>query len=194
LWTFCLCPRRGNRGHTRAATASEDTRKEEPVADKRGAASDCGRDAAAGSLSVESGTPTRRECQPGVPLAKLYHEGRLGTTTNFLPVKMANEPALEATKEDDRIPHSGTLEIKLCKGTLRIFGRVECTSCLRARAYCRTYRRRTGASRGSHRAPNARTGNEIHDLTQKACVLSFACQGCEHRSSTGLQSFLDGVT
>jgi transposase len=56
---------------------------------------------------------------------KLYREGRLGTTTNFLPVKIANEPALEATKEDDRIPDSGTLEIKLCKGTLRIFGRVD---------------------------------------------------------------------
>ena len=56
---------------------------------------------------------------------KLYREGRLGTTTNFLPVKMATEPALEATKEDERIAHSGTLEIKLCKGTLRIFGRVD---------------------------------------------------------------------
>ena len=56
---------------------------------------------------------------------KLYREGRLGTTTNFLPVKIANEPALEAAKEDDRFPDSGTLEIKLCKGTLRIFGRVD---------------------------------------------------------------------
>src|SRR5215831_9142837 len=37
---------------------------------------------------------------------KLYHEGRLGTTTNFLPVRMANEPSLEARKEDDLIPRS----------------------------------------------------------------------------------------
>src|SRR5262249_26873905 len=56
---------------------------------------------------------------------KLYSEGRLGTTTNFLPVKMANEPFLEARKEDDLIPRSGTMEIKLCKGTLRIFGSVD---------------------------------------------------------------------
>lgn len=59
---------------------------------------------------------------------KLYREGRLGTTTNFLPVKIANEPSLEATKEDDGMPRSGTLEIKLCKGTLRIFGRVDVTT------------------------------------------------------------------
>jgi transposase len=56
---------------------------------------------------------------------KLYSEGQLGTTTNFLPVKIANEPSLEARKEDDLIPRSGTMEIKLSKGTLRVFGNVD---------------------------------------------------------------------
>jgi transposase len=55
---------------------------------------------------------------------KLYREGRLGTTTNFLAVKIANEPTLEARK-NDLLPGSGTMEIQLCKGTLRIFGSVD---------------------------------------------------------------------
>jgi transposase len=54
---------------------------------------------------------------------KLYSEGQLGTTTNFLPVKIANEPTLEARKENDLFP--GTMEIQLCKGTLRISGSVD---------------------------------------------------------------------
>jgi transposase len=56
---------------------------------------------------------------------KLYSEGQLGTTANFLPVKIANEPALEAGKENHLLPRSGTMEIQLCKGTLRIFGSVD---------------------------------------------------------------------
>jgi transposase len=56
---------------------------------------------------------------------KLYSEGQLGTTTNFLAVKIANERSLEARKEDDLLPRSGTLEIQLSKGTLRIVGSVD---------------------------------------------------------------------
>lgn len=55
---------------------------------------------------------------------KLYREGRLGTT-NFLPVKVRNEQSMEAKKADDLISRSGTIEIKLSKGTLRIFGSVD---------------------------------------------------------------------
>lgn len=56
---------------------------------------------------------------------KLYSAGQLGTTSNFLPVKIANEPPLEAGKENHLLPHSGTMELQLCKGTLRIFGSVD---------------------------------------------------------------------
>ena len=56
---------------------------------------------------------------------KLYREGRLGSSTNFLPVKITTEPSPEARAEDDHIPRSGTIEIKLSKGTLRIFGSVD---------------------------------------------------------------------
>ena len=55
---------------------------------------------------------------------KLYREGRLGTT-NFLPVQVRNEQFLDARKADDRISCTGTMEIKLSKGTLRIFGSVD---------------------------------------------------------------------
>jgi transposase len=56
---------------------------------------------------------------------KLYHEGRLGATTGFLPVTVAKELSLEAGKQDDLIPSSGILEIKLAKGALRISGSVD---------------------------------------------------------------------
>jgi transposase len=57
---------------------------------------------------------------------KLYREGQLGnsTDTQLVPVKVANDRSVEAGKDDDFLPRSG-LEIKLSKGTLRIFGTVD---------------------------------------------------------------------
>jgi len=58
---------------------------------------------------------------------KRYREGQLGgdTATNLLPVKVANERATEAVQKDNFLPRTGTLEIKLSKGTLRIAGTVD---------------------------------------------------------------------
>ena len=56
---------------------------------------------------------------------KLYHEGRLGTTTNFLPVRVADEQRGEAVNGSGFIPQPGTMEIKLSRGTLRILGTVD---------------------------------------------------------------------
>jgi transposase len=58
---------------------------------------------------------------------KLYREGQLGgrTDTQLVPVKVANDRSEETVKEDDFLPQAGTLEIKLSKGTLRIFGTVD---------------------------------------------------------------------
>jgi len=56
---------------------------------------------------------------------KLYHEGLLGTTTNFLPVRVADEQRGEAVNGSGCIPQPGTMEIKLARGTLRIFGNVD---------------------------------------------------------------------
>jgi transposase len=58
---------------------------------------------------------------------KLYREGQLGSSadTRLVPVKVANDPSIEAVKEEDFLPRSGTMEIKLSKGTLRIFGTVD---------------------------------------------------------------------
>ena len=68
---------------------------------------------------------------------KLYREGQLGggTTTNLLPVKVTNERTTEAVKEDDFLSRSGTLEIKLSKGTLRVAGTVD-VAALRAAIEC----------------------------------------------------------
>jgi transposase len=56
---------------------------------------------------------------------KLYQEGRLGTTTNFLPVRVAIEQRGDEVNASGRIPQPGTMEIKLAKGTLRVFGTVD---------------------------------------------------------------------
>ena len=56
---------------------------------------------------------------------KLYHEGRLGTTTHFLPVQVADEQRGQAVKENDFIAQPGTMEIRLSKGSLRVFGNVD---------------------------------------------------------------------
>jgi transposase len=58
---------------------------------------------------------------------KLYREGQLKskTDTRLVPVKVANDRSVEAVKEDDFIPRSGTLEIKLSRGTLRVAGNVD---------------------------------------------------------------------
>jgi len=56
---------------------------------------------------------------------KLYQEGRLGTTTNFLPVRVAIEQRDEEVNGSGFIPQPGTMEIKLPKGTLRVFGTVD---------------------------------------------------------------------
>ena len=58
---------------------------------------------------------------------KLYREGQLGSKTDaqLVPVKVANERSIEAVKEEDFLLRSGTLEIKLAKGALRVAGTVD---------------------------------------------------------------------
>jgi len=56
---------------------------------------------------------------------KLYQEGRLGTTSNFLPVRVADEQRGEAVNGSGFIAQPGSMEIKLCRGTLRILGTVD---------------------------------------------------------------------
>jgi transposase len=58
---------------------------------------------------------------------KLYREGRLGLglATPLLPVKIEAERPAETVKGDDPTLSSGTMEIKLPRGTLRIAGSVD---------------------------------------------------------------------
>ena len=59
---------------------------------------------------------------------KLYQEGRLGATSNFLPVRVADEQRGEAVNGSGFIAQAGTMEIKLSRGTLRIVGSVDVTA------------------------------------------------------------------
>jgi transposase len=58
---------------------------------------------------------------------KLYREGRLGggAATALLPVKVSEEPPAEAAKWEGLALRSGTMEIKMSKGTIRIAGSVD---------------------------------------------------------------------
>jgi transposase len=58
---------------------------------------------------------------------KLYREGRLGgrTATQLLPVKLTDSRPAEARKVADLTLRSGTMEIELPKGTVRIAGSVD---------------------------------------------------------------------
>ncbi|MFY9531816.1 MAG: transposase [Candidatus Acidiferrales bacterium] len=58
---------------------------------------------------------------------KLYREGRLGggTATPLLPVKVSEEQPAEAAKWEGLGLRSGTMEIKVSKGTIRIAGAVD---------------------------------------------------------------------
>ena len=58
---------------------------------------------------------------------KLYREGRLGLGlgTPLLPVKVETERLTETVKGDDPTLSSGTMEIRLPRGTLRIAGSVD---------------------------------------------------------------------
>jgi transposase len=58
---------------------------------------------------------------------KLYREGRLGSgaATPLLPVKVAEGQPAEAAKWDRPALRSGTMEIQVSKGTIRIAGSVD---------------------------------------------------------------------
>jgi transposase len=58
---------------------------------------------------------------------KLYRQGWLGIgkATELLPVKVEAERAAETVKGDDPTLSSGTMEIKVPRGTLRIAGSVD---------------------------------------------------------------------
>jgi transposase len=58
---------------------------------------------------------------------KLYREGRLGISiaTPLLPVKVKPERPIKTLKGDSMVLSSGTMEVKLLRGTLRIAGSVD---------------------------------------------------------------------
>ena len=58
---------------------------------------------------------------------KLYREGRLGITiaTPLLPVKVKTDRPTKTSPENGPLLSSGTMEIKLSRGTLRLTGSVD---------------------------------------------------------------------
>lgn len=68
---------------------------------------------------------------------KLYREGRLGgsVAAQLLPVKIVEKQAAAAAKWDGQSLPSGTIEIKVPRGTLRIAGSVDVVA-LRAVLEC----------------------------------------------------------
>jgi transposase len=126
-----------NRGHIGSNTPNQSAANKASASNDPGATGDGGRDVAAGSLGVESGGRHNVNANQVFYWRKLYREGQLGssTDTQLVPVKVANDRSVQTAKENDFLLRSGTLEIKLSKGTLRIFGIVDVTA-LRAAIEC----------------------------------------------------------
>jgi transposase len=55
---------------------------------------------------------------------KLYREGRLGGSKQLLAVEITKERSAPVTEEASG-PSSGTIEIQLAKGSLRVFGSID---------------------------------------------------------------------
>ena len=65
---------------------------------------------------------------------KLYREGRLSGSSQLLAVEVTKEPSAAVT-EKASAPSSGTIEIQLAKGSLRVFGSID-VSALRVVLEC----------------------------------------------------------
>jgi transposase len=65
---------------------------------------------------------------------KLYREGRLSGPNQLLAVEVSKDRSASVTEEASA-PSSGTIEIKLAKGSLRIFGSID-VSALRVVLEC----------------------------------------------------------
>ena len=65
---------------------------------------------------------------------KLYREGRLTSSNQLLAVEVTKEPSAAVT-EKASAPSSGTIEIQLAKGSLRVFGSID-VSALRVVLEC----------------------------------------------------------
>jgi hypothetical protein len=70
------------RGHIRSGTSGEDARGKEAAANDPGTTGDGGRDTFSWSLGIGSGTATRRECEPCVPLAEAISRRAAGKQRN----------------------------------------------------------------------------------------------------------------
>src|SRR6516164_88973 len=99
-----LVSTKGNCGHSRKCTRNRGSKTEEAVANESGETSDCGRDAAAGSLGLESVTPTRCHRQPGVSMAEAIPRGAIGSD-NRLPAGDGREGTVPGSRQAGR-PHS----------------------------------------------------------------------------------------
>jgi len=65
---------------------------------------------------------------------KLYREGRLSGPNQLLAVEVSKDRSAPVTEEAS-VPSSGTIEIKLAKGSLRVFGSID-VSALRVVLEC----------------------------------------------------------
>jgi transposase len=65
---------------------------------------------------------------------KLYREGRLGRSNQLLAVEVTKDRSASVTEEASA-PSSGTIEIQLAKGSLRVFGSID-VSALRVVLEC----------------------------------------------------------
>jgi hypothetical protein len=115
------------RGHTGSIDSGESTKDEAATPNRSRATRDRGGNAADWCLGISSSAAARCECEPGLLLAEAVSRRAAGggTAEQFLPVKVADDQLAEAAKSDGPAVRSGTMEITLPKGSLRVTGVVD---------------------------------------------------------------------
>jgi transposase len=129
----CKCVHGGDRGHTGTRTSGEGA-DEEATASKHQRAARIVEETFVAGASV-SRVARRHDVNANQVFywRKLYREGRLGAK-QLLAVEVTKDRSASVTEEAS-VPSSGTIEIKLAKGSLRVFGSID-VSALRVVLEC----------------------------------------------------------
>ena len=122
------CVHGAKRGHTRTRTNCEGAEEEATASQHQRAARDRGRDVDSRCVGVSRCQTARCECQPSLSTGESFIvKGSWAARKQLLAVEVTQDRSALVTEEASA-PSSGTIEIKLAKGSLRIFGSIDASA------------------------------------------------------------------
>jgi transposase len=118
------CVHGANRGHTGTRTNSEGAEEEATASKRQRATRDRGETLIAGASVSRVARRHDVNANQVFYWRKLYREGRLRGSKQLLAVEVTKDRSAPGTEEVSA-PCSGSMEIKLAKGSLRVFGSID---------------------------------------------------------------------